>query len=274
MNDLTFKIFLALSPFLAAFLTYYFAIKGKKVDVDIAKERELNTVLSNLLVVWHYLSRLEIVVKTINESEGDEGILPIELIPQLMLKSGFLNDKCFTQLDESVELLKKYDPIVYYQLEGTGRNLELLKRKFILPFLEQVNAPKGVINAGAGTILNETLDEVEGHLQDLAESIGDNVSVKVRTYISSHRKSEAKDISEELTRSYYEMILPIAQSQGQDFTFEEFMKEAKTEEFKRMIKFQLDIAMSGNINLLLEQVSKNPNISLEELEKLIQSPKP
>ena len=94
------------SPFVASYLTYIFAIKGKQKDTDIVKRNELNNVLSHLLVVWNYLTRLDDMCKL---KYDDTIVLPIpkDYFSFILLKSGTLNDNSFQELEESIKTLKK-----------------------------------------------------------------------------------------------------------------------------------------------------------------------
>src|SRR4030042_7051936 len=88
------KIFILLSPFLSAYLVYLFAIKGRRKETDFQKEEDLNVILSNLLLVWHYLTRIENLIEIL-KSDDSKSLVPKKYFPVIVLKTGFLNDKCF-----------------------------------------------------------------------------------------------------------------------------------------------------------------------------------
>ena len=120
---------------IGSFLTYWFGIRGKKKDIDDKRVMELNVVLSDMLIVWHYLNKVSEIIELWNE-KTDGFLFPTKYFPLIVLKSGVLNDKCFKDLEESIHGLKRYDPISYYQLEGVGNRLNYFRGNYIIPLLQ------------------------------------------------------------------------------------------------------------------------------------------
>ena len=142
MDNVT-QIFALISPFLAAWLTYYFGVRNKTVDIDLERKRELNIILADLLDIWYYLQRLR---KVIELQKKDELPLPIprNAIYKLLKQSNTLNEECFGNLEKSLKNIKKYDALIYYELTGLGNNLDYLRKTLIIPFVNS----SGDINLG------------------------------------------------------------------------------------------------------------------------------
>ena len=155
-----------LSPFLASYLTYHFTIKGKQRDTDFIKRNELNNVLSHLLVVWNYLTRLD----DLSKLKFDNSIIlpiPKDYFSFILLKSGTLNDNSFQELEESIKTLKKYDPISFYELEGLGRRLEFIKTSFILPFIKSKSNSE-LNKTISDKYLKLTIDDIEEFIDSIS----------------------------------------------------------------------------------------------------------
>jgi len=263
------KIFTLLSPFLSAYLVYLFAIKGKRKETDFQKEKDLNIILSNLLLVWHYLTRIEILIEIL-KSDGAKSIVPKKYFPMIVLKAGFLNDKCFLELDNSIEVIRKYDPILFFKLEGIGKTFDSVRKKFILPFLKFPNNKPEFIDATAGLLLNETLKDLEEYLETVAKKIDRDTMKRVRTYVSDHLNSINNDFIEEMNEKFYEIIIQILpDSLGAKPTYEQFVELAKTNEFKMSIEIPLEIIANNTIEGFIDIISGNPDISIEELQSVL-----
>jgi hypothetical protein len=267
------RIFILLSPFLSAFLVYFFAIKGKRKETDIQKEKELNTILSNLLSVWFYLTRIETVIKLLRE-ENTKSIVPKKYFPFIIFKGGFLNDKCFFELDNSIEVIKKYDPLLFFKLEGLGNSYDIVRKKFILPFLKNPNNKPEFIDSTAGLFLNETLDELEGYMETVAKHINRDTLMKVRTYINDHLDSIDNDLVEEINEKFYDLIFQMMpDSLGEKPTFEQFVELSKTNEFKMAMEIPLELIANDTLEGFIELISENPNISIEQIQSELQKKK-
>lgn len=267
--ETTFKIFALLSPFIAAALTYFLSIKGKKKDIDIEKEKELNTILSNLLNVWHYLSQFESINEIIS-NEKIESIFPKEYLPGIMLNTSFLNDNCFKELDSSNEQLKKYDPITYYKLEGLGNAFNSLRKQYIMPFFNNSKLSNEFKSLGTQTLLNDTLRNIEENLEIVANKINKKTAKEVTEFIENYTTRDPKNILKELNQKYYEMMVQDIFPNGQKPTFEEFKEICKTDEFKQIQQMQMKIIIDGKLTEVLNVISNNPDISIEELTSEIE----
>lgn len=260
------KIFTLLSPFISAYLVYLFAIKGRRKDIDIQKEKDLNVILSNLLLVWHYLTRIETLIEIL-KSDDSKSIVPKKYFSMIVLKAGLLNDKCFLDLDTSIEVIKKYDPILFFKLEGIGKTFDSIRKKFILPFLKNPNNKPEFIDATAGLLLNETLKDLEEYLETVAKKINRDTLKRVRTYISDHLNSIDNDFVEEMNEKFYELIIQILpDSLGEKPSFEQFLEIAKTNEFKTVIEIPLELIANDTFEGFIDIISSNPDISIEDIQ--------
>ena len=264
--DNAIKIFTLLSPFIAVYLVYILGIKGKRKDTDFEKEKELNTVLSNLLLVWNYLTRIEVVIDLMAD-DNPNSIVPKKYYPVIILQTGILNDKCFQELDSSINLLKKYDPLIFFKLEGIGNTLHTLHIKYIMPFFKNPNTQSDLIDQGAGTVLNETLTDLEEQLEMVAGKINSDTLAQVRTYIQNHLDRDDQEILTEINTKYYELMMQvIPETFGKKTTLAEFIELAKSEEYKKVFEFQFDIVANNTLEDVLDIVAKHPDFSIDEVQ--------
>ncbi|HNX44106.1 MAG TPA: hypothetical protein PLJ84_06025 [Bacteroidales bacterium] len=249
------------APFIASFLTYWFAIRGKLKDSDIARRNELNTVLSNLLIVWHYLTKIEDTCKL---KYDDKIALPIpkDYISSLTLKSGTLNDKCFNELDDSILSLKKYDPISFYELEGIGRRLEFLRKNFILPLIKS-KSTANFNRVVAEKYLKLMIDELEEYIETIAEGLSNETLSKALDKLQRHFEKNTEKIKDELLLEYYELIVAINPNNAP--TYEQFVSEISKPEAQAELNKQFESIGNIDMDKLMEVVADNPNISMEEI---------
>lgn len=239
-------------------------MKSKKKDIDIEKEKELNTILSNLLNVWHYLTRLESISEIISNKNQDY-IFPKECLPGIILNTDFINDNCFRELDESNLLLKKFDPIIYYRLEGIGKNIDSIRQQFIMPFFNNPKLSSELITMGTKTLLEDTLKDIEENLEMVAEQISKKTTKKIKRFIEDYVNKETENLLQELDQKYYELMIPLMPENETKPTFEEFKELSKTSEFKEMQQIQMKIALEGTLTEALDIIANNPNVTTEEL---------
>ena len=262
------SIFNLISPFIAAFLTYILLIKGKKKDIDLEGKKELNTIISNLLNIWHYLTRIDSVIGIISEKEM-KTLYPKRYLPNILLNTGLLKDGCFREFEESNNLLKKYDPITYYRLEGLGQGQEVLNKNYIMPFFSNSKLDIEVISASR-PLLKRMLSDVEDGLYIVAERISKNMVKEVKSFILKNSKIDTKESIEELDLTYYEMMMDVLPKEIEIPSFEEFKNLIENdEEFRKIQEVQMEIALGNGLNEYLDIISRNPNISMEDLSKEI-----
>lgn len=268
-QEIAFKIFTIIAPFIAAILTYFFSIRGKRKEVDLEKEKELNTVLANLLNVWDHLTRFESVIEIISE-ETRKSLLPKEFLPALILKSNFLNDSSFNELDRSIELLKKYDPITYYLLDGVGKDLSYIRQKILIPFFKMSNLSGNKISIGTSKILDEALNDIEDNLVLVAENLGRKMKKRISLFINDYLEKDTDAVLNELDQKYYEMMMNFIPDEIDKPTFEQFKTISDTEEFQQIKQVQLKVALQDSLEHVLEIFSEHPNISIQELSEQLE----
>ena len=251
-------------PFIAAFLTYFIAIKTKKKDLNIEKQQRLNIVLSNLLDSWNYLMRLE----RLSEINDLELPIPSEILPYFILNSGMLNDKCFTELEESVVLLKEYDPIVYYKLNGIGNDFDYLRTNFIFPFLSTTNKTD-LSKKISKNYIQEIKTDIGDYLKLLSKHLGYSTSRKIRKIRKEEFVLNLEDIKEDLLDSYYQfMMLSIPEGYARP-TKEEFVNELSRPENQDALREQISLIKNNKLQDIMIFVAEDPQMTVEELaEKL------
>jgi hypothetical protein len=260
------KTFTILGPFLASYLTYLFTTKGKRKDVDLQKEKELNVVLADLMLVWHYLKSFEKITKLLNDDNANS-FIPKKYISRIALETNLVNDKCFTSIENSIEMLKKYDPIVYYELQGTGDKLNIIRKKYILPFFQNPNTDPRLIVSGAGSLLSQTTKDIEVYIDNVAKKLGKQTMNEVNSFVKDKSAIDSRKIVQEMNESYFNIVLQLIPEGQTKPSFDEFKEYAKTEDFKKYVEFQMDVLLNHNMDDLIDIVSTNPSISLENLNE-------
>ncbi|MBT1695905.1 hypothetical protein KK083_03390 [Fulvivirgaceae bacterium PWU4] len=253
-----------ISPFIASYLTYSYAIKGKLKEVSFHKRQELNIILSHLLLVYHHLIKLKDLV-SIRNSGDDELIIPKEFIPLFAVKCGFLNHDCFKNLEKSIENLNKYDPITYYELEGIGKRFDYVVEKILIPFI----GSKSHSNVGdklALVNLDKIIVEIVSTINAVSPLI-DKETVK-RSKQKLFKPGEEHDsLKNEINQWVYELIIDLMPKRERMPTFDEFLKEASNPEVKAVLNSQVKVLMDNEFESLIKMVAENPDLSFEEIEK-------
>lgn len=250
------KFFPFISPFIAAFLTYYFVIRQKKKDIEIQKQKELNTILSNMLNTWHYLRSLNIILQYMEQKSTDI-LLPVKNLSRLFLKYKILNDSCFDELEKSIDNIKQYSPIKYFELEGIGRKFKFFMEKCILPILQtnKKNIEVEMI-VFVRKILDKFLNDIENCLRDTASLIPDDTSKKIERKIKEISKLDFEETKEEINREIYELIISsLSPDEVEKLSYEQFKQEIKTSEGQKFIKL-MEKALESLVNNSTKEVEK------------------
>lgn len=259
------NIWTYLSPVIASFLTYFIAVKGKKKDVDIEKVKKLNIVISNLLDVWNYLGKLE------NLSDLNKTNLPIpfKILPRILLNSKSLNEKSFKDLENSISLLKEYDPITYYELSGLGHRFDEIKTNFILPFLNAKNQSE-LNRKISDTYIKDTIKDIEEYLLSVSKHLGYKTSKRIKKKINESLKNNIEETRKELIESYYDFIMTLVPENEQKPTLEEFEKELNSPESKAILEEQMELFTNIDLGQIMSVVAENPYASVEEVKRTLE----
>ncbi|MEP2237111.1 MAG: hypothetical protein ABJI22_02045 [Maribacter sp.] len=259
------NIWIYISPVIASFLTYFIAIKGKQKDVDIEKERKLNTVISNLLDVWNYLGNL----KNLADLNKVDLPIPFKILPRILLNSKSLNDNSFKDLENSISLLKEYDPIIYYELSGLGLRFDEIKTNFILPF---INAKKqsDLNKRISETYIQETIQEIEENLVSISNHLGFRTSKRIKKKIRRNQGNNIEETKKELLQNYYDFMMTIVPENLPKPTLEEFEKELNCSETQSILEEQMELFTNVDLSQIMSVVAENPYASLEEVRNSIE----
>src|SRR5690554_3950276 len=253
------------SPFIAAFLavffTYWFGVKERRKAIDITKEQKLNIVLSNLLNVWFYLSKLDEVTNI----EKFNLPFPKELFPLVLLKSAVLNDSCFEELEKSISLLKEYDPISYFELEGFGNRVNYIRSNIILPTITNRNVGEG--NQLSNAFSQKIIRDIEEKLRIVALLIDKKALNKINCKISDNLLSEEyiENLREEYIFEFYDIMMSLIPKGGVKPSLVEFINELELPETQQAFRSQLEILEKNEICDIMRIVSLDPYISIEDL---------
>jgi len=261
--DIFNNIWTYLSPIIASFLTYFIAVKGKKKDVDIEKVKKLNIIISNLLDVWNYLGKLE----NLSDLKKVDLPIPFKIIPHILLNSKSFNDKSFKELENSISLLKEYDPVTYFELSGIGNRFDEIKNNFILPFLNTQNQ-NDLNKKISEAYIKETITEIEEYLISISKHLGYKTSKRIKKKINIHIESNIEETKKDLIENYYNFMMALIPENQEKPTLEEFEKELNSPETKDMLNNQMEILTNINVDLrqIMNIVAENPYISVEEMK--------
>lgn len=248
-----------LSPFVASYATYFFAIRGKRKDIDIDKEKKINIVLSNYLVVWHYMERLNFIYVSFKESKN----LSMELMPIFMMKEELGNRDCFLELDKSIIALKEFSPTIYLKLEGVGKGLKFLEESYILPMFN----PNSIFDAK--NTLKESLESIEENIELISEQLGKKELSKVKKIFKERKAESKKEIEEDvITKDYFNILKDLMPNEAEPPTFEEFKTEISNVDNKEIFQKACEMYSQFGIKEIMEEAVKNPMITSEEFIKI------
>lgn len=254
------------TPIVLLVAGFIFGNKSKKVDVDIQKSKELNIVLSNMLNSWHYLNKLSELLY-FQEDKSNNLIFPKQYLPFITLKSGTLNDNCFNELEQSIESLKQYDPICYFELEGIGKRFDYIRSNYILPFLKSGQNKNLATNSISRAFLDKLLNDIEQHLRETAKQISKKTYEKVENKIQISLKNDLEVLKEDFNREYYEIMIPLIPENIGTQTYEDFVAELNDPEIQDVIKKQFDYIVQNGIEKIVSLMIESPDLSIEELEE-------
>lgn len=251
-------------------LAYYFSLKGKRKENDLEKIRELNNVLSNLLLVWHYIKKLNRLTQ-IHKLKESNFPYPIELFSSILIKSGTLNENCFTQFENSVEALKKHDPVLFFQLEGLGRQTEFIKRDLILPLIN-VNQENPFTSNMAAQQLKDLLSDIEDNLLVIAEHLEKEKVEQINKLFEPEEELNVDDLKKEILELIYNFFMSLLPPFAIKPNIIEFEEELSKPEMQEIIRQQLELFNNSvSIDQIMNLAIKNPDLSMDEITNLLKS---
>ncbi len=266
--ELTFKIIAIASPFIAATLTYFLAIKKTRKDVDIQKERVLNKVLADLLNARFAISRISLLHKLSGNKQ--ETIFPMGQLPQLLLTSGIINLDSFEELEKSIAELKEYDAVSYYYLEGIGNNFHKIHEKYLSPILN-AQSVELMDNNPIFKFITDTTESLEENVYEISCMLGKREKKKSENIITKIKQSlDIKELIEEVEQFYFEWMSPLL-SPDKPLIFSEFKELSKTEGFQKILQWQQAVAKSDNVKGFVDLVENNPNASVDEITQMLKT---
>lgn len=255
-----------LSPIIAAALVYWFGNKSKKQDIDNQKTKELNIILANMLNCLFYLNKLSEVLK-FSEDQKDDLLFPIRFLPFIVLKSETLNDNCFNELDNSIEMLKQYDPISHFELEGIGRKIDYVKKTYIIPFVENSNKDSVTAQKFSITFLDKLSDEIEEKIKHTAKLISNETLKKVEKKIEQISVSNNEEMRQEFNQEYYQFVLSILPNDVQKPTIDGLLEAFKDPEIRIQIETEFEFIAKNGMQTLTNLIAQNPDVTIEQLQQ-------
>lgn len=241
-------------------LTYLFTIKGKQKDIDNQKYAEINNIISNLLVIWEELTRIDDIFTLKSNRESPVSFL-LDYVFIYVSKLNLSNLEIYQELDDSVKNLKKYDPVSFYELEGLGKKLEFIKVNIINPLSKSSSINLADLTT---THLSKTIIGVEEHILNLSKKVDKKVRKLILEKLNRHDVEEMEEIILQEFYCQISNLTPVG-------TYEEFKVELKSDEAKEAIRQTFAVLDLTNIGDFMKLISDNPSISMEEFQKIIET---
>lgn len=262
------EIFKYILPALAtSFLTYLFTNRGKQRDSHLQKVKELNTILSNMLVAWEYLRKLRLTLM-FWEKDLDELVIPKEYLPVILLRSGILNENCFIELEKSVENLKQYDSITFYELEGIGKRIDVLRKSYILPLINTAKKTDETI-AASRSLLDALLVDVEDSLKDVSGLISRKTKRAISEKISLKQSTDIGSVIEESNQDFYRFVVNVLPNEFGSIDYNAFKELFCRADMKEYLVGHIALLAQYNFEQLFEKLAMNPDASVDEISALL-----
>lgn len=241
-------------------LTYFFTVKGKQKDIDNQKYAEINSVISNLLVIWEELTKVDDIFTLKSNKDSPVSFL-LDYTFIFISKLNLSNSEIYNELDDSIKNLKKYDPVIFYELEGLGKKLEFIKINFINPLSKSNSISLADFTTNH---LSTTIMIVEDHIISLSKK----VDKKIRNLVLNKlNRFGVEEMEESILQEFY--------CQFSRFTpmnsYEQFKIELKSDEAKEAIRQVFSVLNFTNLEYFMTLVSNDPERSIEELQKIVQT---
>lgn len=237
----------------------------------------MNEVLSNLLDVYYSLKNLESIIKI---KFDDEIYLPVpkSYVVAMILRENpeALEESYFDELEYSTKKLKRYDPISYFELQGTGRQILQIRKRYIVPLIKADN------NANfnrqlSRDLISDAIESVAGHIESVAELISpEMIDECTEKLILLDENQSAAEIRESLLLGYYRSISAVLIDDPEVTIpdFEQFKKDIQTDDFKEVMHSEeVKQIYKHDATRILDIVASNPNISLEDLQRRLRNQK-
>ncbi|MFD2517600.1 hypothetical protein [Salinimicrobium flavum] len=251
------EIWLILTPIITAILTYFIAIRGKRKDVNLEKEKKLNIVISDLLDVFYFLQSL----KSISDLNKEELPFPPRMFSFILIQSGMIDESCLQELKKSIKLLKSYDPVTYYDINGIGERFDYLQSNFITPLITSKNNQELNSNLSEG-YLDGLIEEIKTHILSISRKANKGNYKLLKKRIT--REVKSNEIKEELINNYFDFLRKLPHYEN--FTDEELKRETSGEEFQKLMEAQLSVLEVADNKELMKIVAEDPDISVEEMK--------
>lgn len=241
---------LLIGPCVGAIIAYWFGIRGKKTEINLNKNKELNTILSNMLNVWHYYKKIE-QFSELSTNTASKLIFPKSILPIILLRTGILNEKCFSDLDTSIEEMKGYDPVIYFEIEGLGKKYEYFKENFLLPFIEgnsKNDQMQAVFETAGKEYLRNAINDIQIHLMNISKNVSSDLSSRINQKIVVNIFNLENEV-EELNQDFYRLVTAVLPKEI-NLSYEQFKIEFSSAESQVYLTNMINsFVKSGQIDL-------------------------
>lgn len=251
----------------AVIIAYFLGLKGKKADVDIQKNRELNVVLSNLISSWEHLQKLS-ELQQFFEDEKDDLIFPKQYLPFVAFQTGAFDEKPFEDLGNSIEMLKQYDPVAYYNLNGINKKFDFIRSNYIIPFLESAQKSNNQIKEFNRSSIDRILNDIEENMRYTSKLVSKQTYEKVQKIIEVNAENGFEERKREINQEYYELIVSSIPKHNKRPSYEEILELYKMPEAQKQMQSEFDLIVKNGIGNVVKLINENPNLSIEEIREI------
>jgi len=247
---------------IASFTTFIFYVKGKKKEVQLNKLTEINIVLSHLLTVWYNFKILSVFC---NIDIYKKTNLPFSQKKHVLLQVKFsgLKDKNFTELEESIKNLRKYDPILFFTLEDIGNKLNHMLNHVIVILIK--NSPE--LNFPAD-ILSKYLKEITEGLEQLITETTDHLDKPSKKKIINKLKISFTLDSDQMRENFLTSFYKAISLFDPTLSYDVFINDLKSPEgLKAFDKIMDLVILVDNPNDVLDFIKEHgeANLSIDDL---------
>lgn len=252
-----------LSPFLAAYMVYYFGLKTKRKEIDLEKERHLNSLLSSLLDSYVFLARLELAMEF--KASKEKTIIPKSLLSHILRDEDFMNKHCFDELDQAVDELKTYEPLLYIKMAGFGKGLIKFRKTYVEPLITPSTEKSMSSLVGPSTFYKIQKHLIKEFALQVTSIIGKKSKKDFEELIESYEQRREDAIPEINKASYLMMmsILPEEIKEGLDIG--RFMGSVENGDWEDIELFLETVYTGDNLKKMMELHAVKPDMTTDDV---------
>lgn len=251
-----------------ATLTYWFAIRQKRFDLNQEHFKKIRYTTSDLLSIWNEYAKIEIILKS-KTPNNIEAIYVKDFAVQFLNLDEKTLAKVNSSFFKSLENLKEIDVVLFHRLKESQNDFERFNKEFFLPLLKSQLDQKDFEIELTSSVLDELMEAIEITILETVKHLPRKERKKVKFVLDQHLDKIKNDIKEENALSEMPdfMVKLINKSLRPkiDFTKEEMISFYSDKTVKWIIDKTLKIptmrkavfSKNSGINLILALVRRD-----------------